>query len=96
MRALGATRTRIFLQICLEAGLIGLTGGVLGLILGHLLAAAGSAYMRRLMGEGLNWAKIGTEETLYLVAVTVIAVLAGFVPATKAYRTPVATNLVSG
>jgi hypothetical protein len=31
-----------------------------------------------------------------LVAVTVIAVLAGLVPAMKAYRTPVATNLVSG
>ncbi len=96
LRALGATRTRILLQICLEAGLIGFTGAVLGLILGHLLAAAGSAYLRRLMGEGLNWTRIGTEEALYLVAVTVIAVLAGLVPAMKAYRTPVATNLVSG
>jgi putative ABC transport system permease protein len=96
LRALGATRRRILAQICLEAGLIGLTGAIVGLILGHLLAAAGSAYMRRLMGEGLNWAKIGTEEALYLVAVTVIAVLAGLVPAMKAYRTPVATNLVSG
>ena len=96
LRALGATRRRILAQICLEAGLIGLTGAIVGLVLGHLLAAAGSAYMRRLMGEGLNWAKIGTEEALYLVAVTVIAVLAGLVPAMKAYRTPVATNLVSG
>lgn len=96
LRALGATRARILLQICLEAGLIGLAGGVLGLILGHLLAAAGSAYMRRLMGEGLNWAKIGNEELLYLVAVTVIAVLAGLVPAMKAYRSPVATNLTAG
>jgi putative ABC transport system permease protein len=96
LRALGATRRRILAQICLEAGLIGLTGAIIGLVLGHLLAAAGSAYMRRLMGEGLNWAKIGTEEALYLVAVTVIAVLAGLVPAMKAYRTPVATNLVTG
>ncbi|HEV2294598.1 MAG TPA: ABC transporter permease [Tepidisphaeraceae bacterium] len=96
LRALGATRRRILLQICLEAGLIGLAGAVLGLILGHLLAAAGSAYLRRLMGEGLNWTKIGGEEALYLLAVTVIAVLAGLVPAMKAYRTPVATNLTTG
>jgi putative ABC transport system permease protein len=95
LRALGATRRRILAQICLEAGLIGLTGAVVGLILGHLLAAAGSAYMQRLMGEGLNWTRIGREETLYLLAVTVIAVIAGLVPATKAYRTPVATNLVA-
>ncbi len=96
LRALGATRRRILAQICLEAGLIGLTGAIIGLIMGHLLAAAGSAYMRRLMGEGLNWTKIGGEEALYLVAVTVIAVLAGLVPAMKAYRTPVATNLMTG
>jgi putative ABC transport system permease protein len=96
LRALGATRKRILAQICLEAGLIGATGAVVGLVLGHLLAAAGSTYMRRLMGEGLNWTRIGPEEALYLVAVTVIAVLAGLVPALKAYRTPVATNLVSG
>jgi hypothetical protein len=48
------------------------------------------------MGEGLNWTRIGGEEALYLIAVTVIAVLAGLVPALKAYRTPVATNLVGG
>jgi hypothetical protein len=91
-----AVEARRLIDICLEAGLIGVTGAIIGLILGHLLAAAGSAYMRRLMGEGINWTRIGTEEALYLVAVAVIAVLAGFVPAMKAYRTPVATNLVTG
>lgn len=96
LRALGATRRRILAQICLEAGLIGAAGAVFGLILGHLLAAAASAYLRRLMGEGLNWTRVGGEEALYLVAVTVIAVLAGLVPAMKAYRTPVATNLGAG
>ena len=73
-----------------------LLGGILGLICGHLLGAAGSAYMRRLMGEGINWLAVGREETLYLGVVVVIAVLAGLVPALKAYRTPVATTLVSG
>ncbi len=32
-------------------------------------------------------------EWLYLLAVIVIALIAGLVPAMKAYRTPVATNL---
>jgi putative ABC transport system permease protein len=96
LRALGATRQRILAIICLEAGLIGLLGAVIGLLVGHLLAAAGSAYMQRVMGESINWARVGGYEWLFLLAVTVVAVLAGLVPAMKAYRTPVATNLVAG
>jgi hypothetical protein len=46
------------------------------------------------VGEGINWLKIGDEEWVYLVAVAILALLAGLMPAMKAYRTPVATNLV--
>ncbi len=95
LRALGATRRRILAIICLEAGLIGFVGGVLGLIAGHLLAAAGSVYTQRVVGEPINWIGVGRYEWLFLLAVTVVAVLAGLVPALKAYRTPVATNLVA-
>ncbi len=96
LRALGATRTRILTLICLEAGLIGLFGGIIGLLTGHALGAAGSVYVQRLVGEGINWTRVGVDEWLYLAAVVVVAVLAGLVPALKAYRTPVATNLVAG
>jgi putative ABC transport system permease protein len=96
LRALGATRARILALLTLEAGLIGLSGAVAGLVLGHLIAAGGSTYMQRLMGEGLNWSRIGREEPLYLAFVVLIAVFAGLVPAIKAYRTPVATNLAAG
>jgi putative ABC transport system permease protein len=96
LRALGATRARILTLICLEAGLIGLIGGVLGLLVGHLLALGGSLFLQRLVGEGLNWLVTPWQEWLYLGVVVVIAVLAGLIPALKAYRTPVATNLVSG
>lgn len=93
LRALGATRRRILTLICLEAGLIGLLGGVAGLIVGHLLGALGSVYSERVVGEGINWTTVGGAEWLYLLIVTAVAVLAGLVPALKAYRTPVATNL---
>lgn len=95
LRALGATRTRILTLICVEAGLIGLIGGVLGIVGGHLLAAGGSVYLQRLVGEGINWLATSRWEWLYLGAVVLIALLAGLVPALKAYRTPVATNLVA-
>jgi putative ABC transport system permease protein len=95
LRALGATRTRVLLLICVESGLIGLFGGLLGLLAGHGLAAIGSFYFNRYIGEGINWVSTDRFEWIYLAAVIVIALIAGLVPAMKAYRTPVATNLVA-
>ena len=50
----------------------------------------------RQVGQGFDWIVVGSDEVVYLGLVVVIAVLAGLVPALKAYRTPVATNLVAG
>jgi putative ABC transport system permease protein len=95
LRALGATRGTILTLICLEAGLIALIGSVLGLVVGHAVSAAGSWYMNRTFGQPLNWMRVDYLEILYIVGVILLAVLAGLVPAIKAYRTPVATNLVA-
>ena len=95
LRALGATRRRVLSAICMEAGLIGLLGGIFGLIVGHALGAIASSSLQQTVGQGFNWFTPGLYEWLYLVLVVVIAVLAGFVPAVKAYRVPVATNLVA-
>jgi putative ABC transport system permease protein len=95
LRALGATRARILTIICTEAIVVGFVGGIIGLFAGHALSALGSAYLQRTLGEGINWTRVGVEEWWYLLAVVVLAFLAGLVPAMKAYRTPVATNLVA-
>jgi putative ABC transport system permease protein len=95
LRALGATRRKILLLICVEAGLIGLVGGVMGLLVGHALGAGGSFFLRRLLGEGIDYVTVGWDELLYLLIVLAIAVVAGLVPAWKAYRVPVATHLVT-
>jgi putative ABC transport system permease protein len=95
LRALGATKRRILGLICFEAAMVGLLGGLLGFFVGHLLGAAGSIYMSQLVGEGINWTGVGSEEWFYLAVVVVLAAIAGLVPGMKAYRTPVATNLVA-
>jgi putative ABC transport system permease protein len=95
LRALGATKAKVLALICVEAGLIGLAGGVLGVLVGHLIGAVGSHYMNELLGQGFNWMLVTWQELAYLAGVVLIAVLAGLVPAMKAYRTPVATNLVA-
>jgi len=93
--ALGATRGRILTLICAEAVLIGLVGGIIGMLIGHALGAVASAYLNNSIGQGFNWYTPRLTEWLYLLIVTVISLLAGLVPALKAYRTPVATNLVA-
>ncbi len=95
LRALGATRARVLSLICLESLLIGVAGGLLGLVVGHALAGVASHYFNQYVGEGIHWARVGVVEWLYLVGVAVVALLAGLIPAAKAYRTPVATNLVA-
>jgi putative ABC transport system permease protein len=95
LRALGATRGRVLLIICQEAGVIGLVGALGGLVAGHLLGMGVSGYMERQFGQGINYLSTNWLEWVYLGAVTVLAILAGLVPALKAYTTPVATNLVA-
>ena len=72
-----------------------MVGGILGLIIGHLIAAGGSAYLKRLVGQGFAWHTIAWPELAFLGAVVIIAFLAGLVPALKAYQAPVADNLVN-
>jgi putative ABC transport system permease protein len=95
LRALGATRGKVLTLICVEAALVGLLGGLMGLVVGHLLAGAGAVFFERTLGERIDWLKPAVWEWVYLGGVVVIAVLAGLVPGMKAYRTPVATNLVA-
>jgi putative ABC transport system permease protein len=95
MRALGATRGKILTLICTEAGLIGLVGGLVGIILGHGLGAVISTFFEQKMGTGIDWVSTSWHEWVYLGGVVILAVLAGLVPGLKAYRTPVATNLVA-
>jgi putative ABC transport system permease protein len=96
LRALGATRARVLSLICVESALIGLFGGIAGLVAGHLLGALGSFYFNRMVGQRINWVSTDRYEWYYLAAVVIVALIAGLVPAMKAYRTPVAVNLVSG
>jgi len=113
LRALGATRAKVLSIICLEAGVIGVVGTALGVVVGLLLVGVGSAWVPENLGriQAIRWESVywvdllgwGAEgmrgkirvpvELLYLFGVVVLSVLAGLVPALKAYRVSVATNL---
>lgn len=95
LRALGATRGKVLTLICTEAVLIGLVGSLLGVLAGHGIGAIASSIMERTIGQGFNWFSPRPDEWLYCAVVVGIALVAGLVPALKAYQTPVATNLVA-
>lgn len=89
-RALGASRGQIFLQSLVEAGTVGLAGGVLGLG----LAALGLYAVRQ---QPVEYAKLATLDgqmlLLTFVLTLVASLLAGFLPALRAMQVAPAIQL---
>ncbi len=93
MRALGASRPRVFLQLLSEAMLIGLAGAMSGLMLAHLAATALAALLglSPLLPDGGN---VFLAEELLVAALALIAsAAAAILPALNAYRLDIAATL---
>jgi putative ABC transport system permease protein len=89
-RALGASRRDIFGQFLIESGVIGLSGGVLGLVLtGFGLFAVRALYTSYKSVAQLDWAMIATTVVLAVVA----ALLAGLYPTWRACQIAPAAQL---
>jgi putative ABC transport system permease protein len=87
LRAVGATRAQVMQIILTEAGLTGLVGASLGLIAGLALAVV-LTYVINLafFGWTIHWAWPWGFLAGLPVAVTVVAVIAGYFPARQAAR----------
>jgi len=91
-RALGASRRAIFTQYLIEAGTVGLAGGVLGL----LLALLGLWAVRQRPADYAALAQIdGSMLALTFVLAIVASLLAGVLPAWRAMQVPPALQLKS-
>lgn len=93
LRSLGARRRTILALVVGEAGAISVTGGLLGILLGHLLLYAVKDYVLDVSGLALDPWRILGNELLVLCAVAVLGAISGLIPAWKAYRTDVAAHL---
>ncbi|HEY6939944.1 ABC transporter permease [Dokdonella sp.] len=89
-RALGASRRDVFTQFLVESGVVGLTGGVLGLMLTGLgLLAVRALYTEYKTVASLDWAMVATTILLAIAA----ALLAGLYPTWRACRVQPAAQL---
>lgn len=89
-RALGASRREVFSQYMIESGVVGLSGGVLGLLLTGLgLIAVRALYSEYKTVAHLDWTMTGLTIVLAIVA----ALLAGIYPTWRACRVQPAAQL---
>lgn len=83
LRAVGASGGQVRGQFFAESVIIGAVGSLLGVVLGLLIALAGTAYTGALsFGLVMPWAEVGIEFGIGVVA----TVLAAFVPSVRATR----------
>jgi putative ABC transport system permease protein len=92
LRALGARRAHVFGVVVLEAVLLCLLGGIAGLALGH--GAVAAVAPRLLDAYGIRVASSPDLSDLAILAGLVwMGVVAGLLPAWRAFSVPVAANL---
>lgn len=94
MRALGAKRSKVVSQILAECGMMGLLGALLGFAVYFALMGLGSEILRQRTGIVLESFYYHPSWLWTPICMISASVLAGIVPAIKAYRSPVAENIL--
>ena len=94
LRILGARRSTLFGMLVGEATLLSALGGGLGLLLGHLLVAAGATLIEQSSGVRPHAWLLLPEEVLAYALLVAAGALSGLLPASRAYRSDAAASLV--
>lgn len=94
LRAIGATQSQVRRIVVVEAGWIGLIGGLLGLFAGTVMAYHHVVYnTKELTGWTFQFYYPYDIAALSVVASVILCVLAGFGPARQAASTPIVTAI---
>lgn len=95
MRALGATRGRIFSFVMAEALTLGVAGIVLGVVLSEGFLRLTAAWIKQTKHITLQPVSFGVLDGYVIGAALTISLLAGLIPALKAYRMNIVKTLVT-
>jgi putative ABC transport system permease protein len=94
LRAIGATQEQVRRIVVMEAGWMGLIGGVLGLFAGTVMAYHHVVYnTKELTGWTFQFYYPYGVAALSIIASVILCVLAGFGPAKQAASTPIVTAI---
>jgi putative ABC transport system permease protein len=93
LRSLGARRRTLFSAIVLEAAAITAMGALAGFLVYATILAGALVVVRAQTGVVFDVFKVDPALWLTPLGIVAIGVLAGLIPAAKAYRTDVASNL---
>jgi putative ABC transport system permease protein len=96
MRLLGASRTRVAALLLLEAWLLALVAGLLGLAFGLAAVNVVARWLSEARGFMLSAAEAGPALGMVLVVALAVATLAAALPAWRASRMNVASTLSQG
>lgn len=86
MKSIGATNHHIFLQFFIEAGLLGLLGGLAGVLFGSLIGFVGILGINSFIGSDLQPALNFSLIFFTLLGCLIVGALAGIVPALRAAK----------
>jgi putative ABC transport system permease protein len=92
-RVLGASKGRVMALVLTESALIGLLGGAAGIFLATFGTAIAASYLKHQVGLVLGFAVDPRSAVIVLALTLILASIAGILPASLAYRTPVADEL---
>jgi putative ABC transport system permease protein len=93
LRVMGATRGQVFGTILLEGVLTAAAGGLLGILLAHLLVGIAVRSSLTLSGLGLSGLMVHPAEAAILGGALLLGVLAALLPAARVFRQDLATTL---
>jgi putative ABC transport system permease protein len=93
MRMLGASPGKLMRLVLLEALVLALVGAVVGLALGHVLTSGVGAMLAAEQQPAVTGAAWMARELWLLALAAAVGLVAGLVPAWRAYRTDIATTL---
>jgi putative ABC transport system permease protein len=93
MRTMGASRTKLFISILAEGGLLTFFGSVIGILMGHGVVIIFSSLIEEAQKTGITGIIIYPDEWLILGGSLLLGMLCAVIPALQAYRTDISRTL---
>lgn len=93
MRSMGASRTKLFVSILLEGGVLTMLGSFIGLLMGHGVLVLLSGMVEETQKAGINGFIFYPEEWIILGGSLLLGLICAVIPAIQAYRTDISKVL---